>query len=194
MKRILLITAAALVLSACADTSHNPVEPGAPSFSSGQRWQIFGFGTPAQTVSASPGYEVATRFYATTPGCIRKLHFYKAVGETGTNYVTVWTNSGTALYTDRIADSFNGSGWRTLDLQPLLGPPIDSSVCISANTYYRVSVNTNTYQAKTGGFFDNGAITNGALVADYSYYGTAGYFPTTGSGSGYFIDVTFEED
>jgi hypothetical protein len=194
VKRILLMATAALALAACSDTAHNPIEPGGPSFSSGDRWQIFGFGTPAQTLSASPGYEVATRFYATTSGCIRRLHFYRASGETGTNYVKIWTNSGTLLYSGRIADSYSGSGWHTLWLEPRVGPPMDMSVCISANTYYRVSVNTNSYQVKTGGYFDYGAITNGALVADYSYYGSPGNFPTTGSGSGYFIDVTFQED
>jgi hypothetical protein len=193
MKRILLTAAATLALAACADTSANPIEPGQPRFSTGQRWEIFNFGTPAQTLNASPGYEVATRFYATTAGCIRQIHFYRASGETGNNYVTLWTNSGTALYSGRIADSYSGSGWHTLFLEPRVGPPIDNSVCISANTYYRVSVNTNAYQAKTGGYFDSGAITNGALVADYSYYGSPGNFPTTGSGGGYFIDVTFEE-
>jgi len=193
MKRTLVAMSAALALGACADPSSSLIEPGPARLASGDRWSVFGSETPASTLDASPGWEIATRFYATVPGCIRKLHFYRASGETGTNYVKVWTNSGTLLYSNQIASS--GSGWRTLSLEPVVSPPIDNSICIPAYTYYRVSVNTNTKQGKTFGYFDNGPAANGALVADYSYYGQpTGSMPTTGSGSAYFVDVTFEED
>jgi hypothetical protein len=192
MKRAHLMITAALTLSAC-DTGPALVEPGPPSFSSGQSWAIFTTQTPAQTLDASPGWEVATRFYTTVAGCISHLHFYRASGETGTNYVKVWTNSGTLLYSSTIASS--GSGWRTLDLTPLISPPINEEICIPSGTYYRVSVNTNTKQAKTYGYLDNGPIINGPLVADYSYYGQpTGSMPTQGSGSIYFVGVTFRED
>jgi hypothetical protein len=62
-------------------------------------------------------------------------------------------------------------------------------------TYYRVSVNTNTKQVKTMGFFDGGPVINGPLVADKGYYGQpTGSMPTTATGSGFFVDVTFTEN
>lgn len=195
MKRAHLMMTAALALAACGDASPALVEPGPPSFSSGQSWDIFTTQTPQEILTATSGWEVATRFYTTVPGCISHLHFYRASGETGINYVKVWTNSGTLLFSSRIADSYSGSGWHTLDLTPLVGPPLNQEVCIPAWTYYRVSVNTNTKQAKTYGYLDNGPIINGPLVADYSYYGQpTGSMPTQGSGSIYFVGVTFRED
>lgn len=192
MKRAHLMIAAALTLAAC-DTSPAVVEPGPPSFSSGQSWAIFTTQTPGQILDASPGWEVATRFYTTVSGCISDLHFYRASGETGTNYVKVWTNSGTLRYSTPIADS--GSGWHTISLRPSISPPINDEICIPAGTYYRVSVNTNTKQAKTLGYLNNGPIINGPLVADYSYYGQpTGSMPTQGSTSIYFVGVTFREN
>lgn len=193
MKHLLVAAAAALTLAACADGGSSPIEPRGPSLGVGDRSEIFYGQTPDTTLNASPGWEVATRFYATTPGCIRQLHFYRASGETGTNEVHVWSESGTELYSGNIA--YSGTGWHTLFLEPRVGPPIDNSICFtSAYTYFRVSVNTNSKQGKTFGYFDNGEVVNGALRADWSFYGSSvGSFPTTGSGSGYFVDVTFEE-
>ena len=194
MKRAHLMITAALALAACGDSRPALLEPGPPSFSSGQSWAIFTTQTPQQILDASPGWEVATRFYTTVAGCISDLHFYRAPGETGTNRVKVWTNSGTLLLSETIASA--GSGWRTLDLfPPGVGPPINQEICIPEGTYYRVSVNTNTKQAKTFGYLANGPIINGPLVADYSYYGQpTGSMPTQGSGSIYFVGVTFRED
>lgn len=194
MKRALLAVTAALALAACGDTSSSVVEPGLPRFSSGQSWQIFTTQTPQEILTATSGWEVATRFYTTVPGCITHVQFYRAPGETGTNSVKVWTNSGTLLYSSPISHS--GSGWHTVSLNPgIVGPPLNEEVCIPAWTYYRVSVNTNTKQAKTYGYLDSGPIVNGPLVADFSYYGQpTGSMPTQGSGSIYFIGVTFEED
>jgi hypothetical protein len=193
MKRAHLMMTAALTLAACGDTSPALVEPGPPSFSSGQSWAIFTTQTPGQALDASPGWEVATRFYATVSGCISHLHFYRASGETGTNYVKVWTNSGTLLYSTPIADA--GTGWHTISPRPSISPPINDEICIPSGTYYRVSVNTNTKQAKTYGYLDNGPIINGPLVADYSYYGQpTGSMPTQGSTSIYFVGVTFREN
>lgn len=199
MRRILLTALAALSLAACADTAPSPVAPASPLFASGDDWTIFPETmTPAQTVDATGGWEVATRFKASVPGCITAISFYRAQGETGNNIIKVWTNSGTRLYTDTLfATSSSAAVWRTVDLAATggVGPPIDSRICISANTHYRVSVNTNTKQAKTNGYFSsNGPIVRGPLTADNSYYGQpTGSMPTTSSASIYFIGVTFEE-
>lgn len=195
LKRFVTIAGAALALAACADTRSSPVEPGAPLFSSGDTWRIFTTQTPAEVLTGTSAWEVATRFYATVPGCITKLHFYRAPGETGTNYIKVWTNSG--VKREEMEVYFPVTGWNTVNLvsPPGVGPAYNLSICIPANTYHRVSVNTNTKQAKTYAYFtDNGPISRGPLRADYSYYGQpAGSMPTQGSGSIYFVDVTFEE-
>jgi hypothetical protein len=196
MQRFVLAAAAALVLTACADTGETPVAPAAPRLATGDTWRVFTTQTPAEILDATGGWEVATRFKASVPGCITELHFYRAPGETGLNYIKLWTNSGTQLLSWPVY--FPVTGWNTVQLTspPGVGPPIDSSVCIPANTYYRVSVNTNTKQAKTYDYFTtNGSITRGPLTANYSYYGQpTGSMPTQGSNSIYFVDVTFEED
>lgn len=199
MKRILLAALASVALAACGDGNQSPAAPASPRFASGDDWTIFPETmTPAQTVDATGGWEVATRFKASVPGCITAISFYRAQGETGNNIIKLWTNSGTRLYTDTLFATWSSpGGWRTVDLAPTagVGPPIDVRVCISANTYYRVSVNTNTKQAKTYGYFlNNGPIVRGPLTADNSYYGQpTGSMPTTSSSSIYFIGVTFEE-
>lgn len=195
MKHFLLVPVAVLMLAACADISPSPVEPAQPRFSAGQTWRIFTTQTPATTVDASPGWEVGTRFYATTAGCITHLHFYRAPGETGHNYAKLWSDAGALLFSGRIANEwYSTDGWYTLPLQPIMGGVGNNIVCIPANTYFRVSVNTNTKQVKTFGYLDNGPIVNGPLVADLSYYGQpTGSMPTQGSGSIYFVDVTFVE-
>ncbi len=199
MKRFLLAATAALLLAACADGSQSPAAPAPPQFASGDDWTIFPETmTPTQTVDATGGWEVATRFKASVPGCITAISFYRAQGETGDNIIKVWTNSGTRLFTDTLfATASSAAVWRTVDLAATggVGPPIDSRICISANTYYRVSVNTNAKQAKTPGYFSTyGSIVRGPLTADNSYYGQpTGTMPTTSSSSIYFIGVTFEE-
>lgn len=195
MKRFLPMAVAALTLAACTETTGSSIAPGTSSYSVGQEWRIFGGQTPASTIDATGGWEVGTRFYFTVRGCITKLHFYRALGETGDNYIKVWTNSGTLLYSDRIANAYSSPGWKTLDLSPLVGPSVDLSICnIVRGTYYRVSVNTNTKQVKTFGYFDGGPVINGPLVADRGFFGQPiGSMPTQSSGSGYFVDVTFTE-
>lgn len=198
MKGILLAAIVLAALAACADGSQSPAGPASPRFASGDSWTIFPETmTPRETLDASPGWEVATRFKVSVPGCITAISFYRAKGETGDNIVKVWTNSGTRIFTDTLfATTSSEGGWRTLSLNPLIGPPINSSICIQPNTYYRVSVNTNTEQAKTPGYFSNfGPIVRGPLTADNSYYGQpTGSMPTQSSASIYFIGVTFQED
>jgi len=193
---------AALALTGCGDapTAAVPAKAvdaptsGPSFFTSGDRWGIFDGLTPASTLDASPGWEVGTRFYVTTPGCVVQLRFYRAAGETGTNTVKLWSNSGQLLG----SQTFNlaTTGWNTVELRNHgLGPYVDLSICIQTNTWYRVSVNTNTKQVKTFGYLDSGPIVNGPLVADASYYGQpTGSMPTTQTGSIFFVDVVFEAD
>lgn len=103
--------------------------------------------------------------------------------------MALWTNSGTSLRSRGVASS--GTGWKELYLYH---PLVDHRVHISANTYYRVSVNTNSAQVKTFGAFTNGPITNGLLVATSGYYGQpTGSMPTTASDSNFFVEMIFEE-
>jgi hypothetical protein len=198
MQRLSLAAAAALLLTACADTAPSPVAPVAPAapplFASGDQWTVFNLGTPASTLDATGGWEVGTRFYATVNGCITRFSFYRAAGETGTNTVKLWTNTGTLLF----SKTFNipHTGWNYVELRNHgINPYVDLSVCILRGTYYRVSVNTNTKQVKTMGYFDGGPVIHGPLVADKGYYGQpTGSMPTTATGSGFFVDVTFTED
>jgi hypothetical protein len=194
MKRLLLTLTAALALAACAETSRSPTEPRFTPQYGGGYWSIPTADTPEAIMDASPGWEVATRFYTTTRGLITHLHFYRAPGETGENYIKVWTPLGTQRYSTRIADSYSGPGWKTIHLAGIPFPNPPQSICIPAGTYWYVSANTNTKQARTFGYFDNGPDVSGPLVANYSFYGQPmGSFPTQGSSSLYFVGVTFIE-
>lgn len=199
-RHFLLPAVVALALAGCGDAptavASGPVDAptSGPAFATGDRWGVFDGLTPASTLSASPGWEVGTRFYVTKPGCVVKLRFYRASGETGSNTVKLWTNSGTLLASQTFYAST--AGWHDVELRNHgLSPYVDLSICIQTNTWYRVSVNTNNAQVKTFGYLDNGPIVNGALVADAGYYGQpTGSMPTTQTGSIFFVDVVFEED
>jgi hypothetical protein len=201
MRHSFLAVTAALALAACADTSPTDVQAGqAPGLSEpsfyvsqpGSRWNIYTDQTPESTLDAAPGWEVGTRFYSSVPGRIVGFRFWRAVGETGTNTVKLWTDSGTQLVSKSISTSTT-SGWRPALLKT---PFVDQSVCIDANTYYRVSVNTNTKQVKTGGGYSfYGALSNGPLYSSGSNYGQPiNVMPTTSSNSYFFVDVVFEDD
>lgn len=191
MKRLLLAAAAALALAACADARPSLTEPAPPSYAVGDWWNIFGSMKPADSLDATGGWEVATRFKVDVEGAVVRMRFYRVTGETGTNTIKLWSNSGVLLASKNVVST--GAGWKLVLLRTPFGA--DDSVCLEPDTYYRVSVNTNTKQGKTFGYFtNNGPITNGPLTADYGYYGQpAGSFPTNGSGSAYFVDVVFEE-
>lgn len=185
MKRMLLATTAALALAACADA--NPVAtkrtPPDPSrlIIYGPVQTIFTSQTPEQILDASPGWEVSTRFTLWTDGKISGYRFYKASGETGTHTIRLWSTSGTQL-DSKTFSSETSSGWQT----------VTANKIISAGTYI-VSVNTNEKQAKSYAWFtNNGPIEHDDIYADFSYYGQpTGSFPTSGSGSIYFVDVNF---
>jgi hypothetical protein len=65
-------------------------------------------------------------------------------------------------------------------------------VSIPPGTYV-VAVNTNTYQVKTGGYFNtNGSIFSSHLEATGGRYGQpTGAFPSSGSTSAFFVDLIY---
>jgi hypothetical protein len=141
---------------------------------------IFTAQTPATFASATPGYEVATQWSSSVNGTVKGLRFYRAPGETGDNILRLWTDSGTLLATARFVDNGSGaSGWQEVGF---------GGIAITAGTRYRVSVNTNTMQAKTNCGIGAG-ITNGPLTAYQGFWGsTLGAMPTNASCSNFFVD------
>ncbi|HYW12072.1 MAG TPA: DUF4082 domain-containing protein [Longimicrobium sp.] len=197
IKRFMMGTAAALVLAACGDTeSANPMAsaeggqgkgPALATAPVGARWSLYDGQTPSETLDATPGWEVGTRLTTNKRGKVIGFRFYRASGETGTNTARLWTNSGQQLASASF--SAGGTGWQTVYL------PANSAVSLTVNTTYRVSVNTNTAQVKTGGGYAyNGNLSSGPLFSDGGYYGQpTGSMPTSSSASYFFVDVIFEE-
>jgi hypothetical protein len=184
MKRLIFATTAALALAACSDSPvelHKP--PADPNFFPvyGGIQTIFTTQTPASTIDATGGWEVATRFTVFVDGKISGFRFWKAVGESGTHTARLWTTSGSLLASATFS-SETSSGWQS----------VGANRVISAGDYV-VSVNTNVKQVKTFAYFtNNGAISHDDIYADLSYYGQpTGSFPTNSSGSIYFVDVNF---
>jgi hypothetical protein len=186
-----LAVCALVALAACQDgESASPVLPKAePKLAVapvGPRWTLFTTQTPTETLDATPGWEVSTRFTTSKSGKVIGFRFWRADGETGSNYAKLWTDAGSRMVTSPAFPS--GTGWVEVRLT--------TPVKVAANTPYRVSVNTNTRQVKKGGGFStDGAISNGPLYAGGSHYGQPiNVMPASGSSSMFFIDVIFEED
>src|SRR6185295_1174033 len=148
-------------------------------------WTIFTTQSPTETLDATPGWEVGTRFTTSKAGKVIGFRFWRAACETGSNYGKLWTDSGTRLKQSKAFPS--GTGW----VQVILDTPVN----ISVNTTYRVSVNTNTKQVKKGGaYVFDGPISEGPLYSDGGYYGQPiGAMPSSNSASMFFVDVIFEE-
>jgi hypothetical protein len=141
------------------------------------------FITPVPQEDDSTGgvvYSVGTQFKSTQSGYITQIGFYRASGETGSNTLRLWTDGGTSLAS--APASCAGSGWCWAAIPP---------VAITANTLYRVSVNTNTYQSKTSCGIGSG-ITNQVLTATQGFWLAGDTFPTTSSCSNFFVDVKFD--
>lgn len=185
MKRFILATTSLLALAACADLSptmetRTPADPH-HLILYGPVQTIFTSETPASTIDATGGWEVSTEFSVDVDGKISGFRFWKASGETGTHTARLWSTSGTLLASATFS-SESSSGWQS----------VSANKVISAGTYI-VSVNTNEKQVKSYAYFtNNGPISHDDLYADFSYYGQpTGSFPTSGSGSTYFVDVNF---
>lgn len=139
---------------------------------------------PTENVSTGGvAYMVANRFRSTHAGMITHLRFYRAAGESGTNTGRLWTEGGVQLAQANFPATPT-SGWVEVALP--------TPVAISANTLYRVGVNTNFQQAKTGCGLDPD-IVNQNLTADLGFWLAGnGVFPTTTSCSNFFVDVRFD--
>lgn len=187
--RYLAVCAALLATAACDGESKNPVAPAGEASkvtaAANPRWSLYGSQTPTEILDATGGWEVGTRWTSSARGRVVGFRFYRAPGETGTNYGRLWNSSGQKLKTSNPFPS--GTGWVTVML--------DNPVEITANATYRVSVNTNTRQVKTGGGYAfNGHLSSGPLYSDGGYYGQpTGSMPTSSSASYFFVDVIFEE-
>lgn len=191
MKRLLMTAVTLLSVAGCGDANPNPLSAGGtgPDLSTGPAgptYTSFTTQQPASYISASPGWEVGTRFKVSEPGRIVGFRFFRAPGESGTNRARLWLN-GTQVRSVSFPNSAR-PGWDTARVSAT------NHLRIQANTYYRVSVNTNSYQAKT--FRDTPySLINGPLTADMSYYGQpTGSMPTNGSYSWFFVDVIFVPD
>jgi hypothetical protein len=187
MKRwIFAVAAAALSAAACADGGL--VDSRAPT---GPRdyivWSpaenIYGPLTPDFEGDATGGWEVGTLFTTDDTVLVTGFRFYKAAGETGSHTANLWTSTGTKL-ASKAFTSETSSGWQTVSLT--------NTVQIPPGTYM-VSFNTNTRQGKTGGYFAfNGSIYRTHLTATGGgYVSGVGNFPSSGSSSAFFADLTF---
>lgn len=137
--------------------------------------------TPAENLSTGGVvYTVGTQFSSTHSGQITQIGFLRALGETGTNTLRLWTDSGTQLASAPTSCTANNWCWATI-----------SPVSITAGTRYRVSVTTNTFQSKTGCGIGSG-ITNGPLTAHQGFWIAGDAFPTNNSCSNFFVDVRFD--
>ena len=126
-------------------------------------------------------YTVSTRFSSNRAGYITQLGFHRATGETGSNTLRLWTNAGVQLASVTTNCSSAGWCWGTLS----------TPVAINANTDYRVGVNTNTYQSKTGCGLP---ITRDPLTAHQGYWMAGNGFPTSSGAcnSNFYVDVKFD--
>lgn len=189
MKRTILAAAAVLALAACADdgaVTGTRAPTGGPNLDKYyySAETIFTTQTPAENNSTGgSAWEAGTRFTTTREGIITGFRFYKGAGETGTHTAKLWDSSGNLL-ASKTFSSESPSGWQSTFL--------GSAVTIPAGTYM-VSVNTNTQQVKTFGYFSsNGTIYRSFMSADAGAYGQpAGNKPGTISGSAFFVDVYF---
>src|SRR5262249_18416068 len=127
-------------------------------------------------------YTVATQFSSSQSGYVTQLGFYRGAGETGTNTLRLWTDGGTQLAS--VTPSCGASGW-------CWGSLAWPGVAITANTLYTVSVNTNPFQSKPYCGIGSG-ITNQVLTARQGFWIAGDTFPTTGSCSNFFVDVSFD--
>lgn len=188
MRSKYLAACALAALAACDGGSANPFDPaGAPAMAvTAPQWTIYpGTPEPPEVLDAPGGWEVGTGFRTAKDGRVIGFRFYRAPGETGSNYGKLYSPTGERL---KLSKAFPaGTGWVTLML--------DNPVYIQAGKDYRVAVNTNTQQVKKfNGYATDGPLANGPLTSAAGFYGQpTGSRPTTQSASYFYVDVIFEE-
>lgn len=195
MRSLFFLAAAALSTAACADAVAPEAQRRAPETAQsivlppdGPRWapkdSIYTTQTPTEFLDASPGWQVATRFIPDYDGRFVGYRFYKAPGETGSHTARLYTTSGQLVHSATFGAE-TPSGWQRVTFSTL--------VYGYAGQEYYITVNTNTRQAKAGGYF---AFT-GPILRNWggAYGGAYGQpintFPSSGSASSFFVDVYY---
>lgn len=161
---------------------------------------IFTSQTPALTNQSDGNtYSLGTTFYSTSAGNATGVRWYfPTTLPTGTITGKLWSNSGTELGSATFSSPTAGA-WNTATFS--------SSVAISANTPYVVSVGPVNRYVATSGLFSSAGITNSPLVAPQDNTNPLGggtlrngkfdinashIFPTsTFGGNCYFPDLVF---
>lgn len=190
MRSFLLAAAAALALVACTDAvgpgrQRSPEGAGPSLALYGSRDSIYTSQTPAEYLDAGPdGWQVGTRFQADYDGKITGYRFFKAPGETGTHTARLYNYQGQQIHSAQFANE-SASGWQRVSFL--------TTVPVIAGQSYYVTVNTNVKQAKTYAYFTQyGGITRSWGLAFRGAYGQPiNAFPSTSSGSSFFVDVYF---
>jgi hypothetical protein len=188
MKRSIIAATAALALGACADTSpllQNRAAPGGPLLDIvwGPLDSIFTTQVPSENNSTGgSGWQVGTEFTAEDTTLIVGFRFYQGAGETGSHTAKLYTLGGTLVASAPFGAT--STGWNRVTLA--------NTVQINPGNYV-VTVNTNAYQVKTGGYFAfNGSINRTKLEATGGRYGQpTGSYPSSGSSSAFFVDVLY---
>ncbi|HSU14744.1 DUF4082 domain-containing protein [Longimicrobium sp.] len=188
MKRWIFAAVAALSVAACADgglvDTRTPIGPRdyivwLPTDS------IYETLTPADVfdTNGTGAWEVGTLFTTDDTVLVTGFRFYKGAGETGSHTANLWTSTGTKLVSKPFT-SETASGWQKVSLATTYQIPPGT---------YMVSFNTNVKQGKTGGYFAfNGPIYRTHLTAiGGGYVQGAGLFPSSGSTSAFFADLTY---
>lgn len=140
--------------------------------------------------TAGQVYTVGTQFSSSHNGYITEIGFRKGEQESGVNTLRLWTDSGVELASKPVSCTVLNydpgvleSWWCWVTL--------DTPVAVTAGVRYRVTVNTNVKQAKSGCGIGQG-ITNGPLTAHAGFWSAGNTFPTVGSCSNFFVDVKFD--
>ncbi|MBB5139900.1 methionine-rich copper-binding protein CopC [Thermocatellispora tengchongensis] len=151
--------------------------------------------TPASPVNNdATGIELGVKFTADMDGEITGIRFYKAAGDTGTHYGSLWTAGGSPMRGGTFVNE-TASGWQTLIF--------DQPVEVTAGEVYVASYHSpNGYYAASGGYFNSGPYDNAPLHALanggpaganglYRYTATPGFPVNSYNGANYWVDVIF---
>lgn len=198
MRSLFFVAAAAVLSSAACAEAVAPVaqadEAGAQGVQAAAlpigrprylvRDSIYTSQTPTEFLDAAPGWQVGTRFIPHYDGRFVGYRFYKAPGETGSHTARLYTSSGLPVHSITFPAE-TPSGWQRVTFT--------SVVYGHAGEEYYVTVNTNSKQAKTPGYFHlNGPIFRNWGAAYGGAYGQPIHaFPGSGSASSFFVDVYY---
>ena len=142
----------------------------------------------------SGDYELGMAFYASVPGEVTQIKYWKDSRETVTHIGKIWlrtsATAGTLLKSETFVNETTG-GWQT----QTLGTPY----AIAANTNYIVSVNVGRYYGSTAQGLQTQINKNNIIYtlagtgsSNGNFNTTAGQYPSGSfNNSNYFRDITF---